>query len=339
VRQPRLLLAFLIAAHCMLLLAGFLSPYDPAQQNRDYSYVQPMSLHLIQPNGSWSARPFVYGLRPRSDDASRYEEDRSQIFPVRVFVRGADYSFFGMNARLRLVGTDEGGHLFLLGTDQFGRDVLSRLLYGGQISLFAGLFATVLSVGVGSLLGGIAGFYGRWTDIVIMRGADLFLALPWFYLLFAVRAFLPLQLDPAVSFLIIVALIGMVGWAGPAKLVRGVTLSAKERNFVLAAWKFGASPSYILRRHVLPQTWSVVLTQAAVLVPQYVLAEITLSFLGLGVAEPVPSWGNMLSSVQQYSVLSSYWWMLTPGVALLPISLAYFLLASNLQSRIKSEQV
>jgi peptide/nickel transport system permease protein len=337
--RRRLPLAFLIAVHLMVLFGGFLAPYEPTQQHRDFSYVQPMSVHFVRPHGSFGVRPFVYGLRPRSDDPSRYEEDLSEVFPIRFFVKGPSYSWFGMEAHLHLVGTDEGGQLFLLGTDQFGRDVLSRLIFGAQISLFAGLLATALSVGVGTLLGGIAGFYGRWADIMIMRGADLFLALPWLYLLFAVRAFLPLQLDPAVSFLVIVALIGAVGWAGPAKLVRGVTLSAKERNFVWAAWKFGASRPYLLRKHVLPQVWPVVLTQAAALVPQYVLAEITLSFLGLGVADPVPSWGNMLSSVQQYSVLSSYWWMLAPGVALLPISLAYFLLASNLQSRIKSEQV
>ena len=123
-------------------------------------------------------------------------------------------------------------------------------------------------------------------------------------------------------------------WARPARLVRGVVLSARERNYVLAARGFGAGDLYLIRRHIAPQTFGLVLTQAALLVPQYILAEVTLSFLGLGVGEPVPSWGNMLAALQQYHVLSSYWWMWLPGLALVPVFLAYFALAEALHARV-----
>ena len=159
-----------------------------------------------------------------------------------------------------------------------------------------------------------AGYFGGWRDELLMRIAELFLALPWLYLLFAFRAFLPLAVSPFDSFLLVVLVIGMVGWARPARLVRGVVLSAKERDFVRAARGFGASDFYLLRRHILPETAGVLLTQAAILVPQFVLAEMTLSFLGLGVPEPLCRAGEISSPPSSNTMRSS----LTGGCTYLP---------------------
>jgi peptide/nickel transport system permease protein len=189
------------------------------------------------------------------------------------------------------------------------------------------------------LIGATAGYYGGWRDGLLMRAAELFVALPWLYLLFALRAFLPLSVSPIEAFLLIVLVIALVGWARPARLVRGVVLTLKERDFVRAARGFGATDGYLLRRHVLPETSSVVLTQAAILVPQFVLAEMTLSFLGLGVPEPVPTWGSLLASLQQYSVLVSYWWMYVPALAIVPFFLGYLGLASALQQETDAEKI
>jgi peptide/nickel transport system permease protein len=222
----------------------------------------------------------------------------------------------------------------LLGTDGFGRDQFSRLLHGGQISLFAGMLAAGLALGFGLMLGAVAGFYGGWVDGLIMWSAELFLALPWLYLLFAVRAFLPLHLSVIQSFLLLIAVMGLVGWARPARLIRGVVLSARERDYVTAARGFGASDMYLLRRHVLPQAFGVVMTQAGILIPQFILAEVALSYLGLGVAEPIPSLGNLLAELQQYHVLASYWWMFLPGVALIPVFAGYCTLTNALQEQV-----
>jgi peptide/nickel transport system permease protein len=157
--------------------------------------------------------------------------------------------------------------------------------------------------------------------------------LPWLYLLFALRAFLPLHINSGQAFLLIIAVIGAVGWARPARLVRGIVLSGNEREYVRTARLFGGSDLYVMRRHILPQTYGVLLTQAALLIPQYILAEVTLSFLGLGVGEPAASWGNMLAGLQQYHVLVSYWWMWVPGFAVIPVFLGYMLLANALQER------
>ena len=323
-------LAALAALHLAALGAAFLAPYDPTEQNRSQPYAPPTRLHMFDGEGRFHLRPFVYRVsRGRSGEG--YEEDRGRSYGVLLFVRGVDSE--GQPAGLRLFGVEEPARVFLLGTDGFGRDQLSRLLHGARISLFAGLLAAALSLGLGWLLGTLAGYYGRWVDSILMRSAELFLALPWLYLLFAVRATLPLHVSPGQAFLLLVLVIGLVDWARPARLVRGVVLSARERNYVLAARGFGAADLYLIRRHIAPQTFGLLLTQAALLVPQYILAEVTLSFLGLGVSEPVPSWGNMLAELQQYHVLASYWWMWAPGLALVAVSFAYYALSEVLHLR------
>jgi len=331
----RIALAALAVCHLLILFAGFFAPYGFATQDREMPFAAPTRMHFVDANGRFHLRPFVYAYAAASD--SSYAEDKSSEYPVRLFVAGAPYEVAGViPARVHLFGVEAPARIFLLGTDGYGRDQLSRFLYGGQLSLLAGLIAAALSVGIGIAVGAVAGFYGGWIDDALMRGSDLFFALPWLYLLFAVRAALPLHIPEWRVFLLIVGVIGLIGWARPARLIRGVVLSARERNFVTAARGFGATDAYLLRRHILPQTYGVVLTQLALLIPQYVLAEVTLSFLGLGVGEPVPSWGSLLASLQQFDVLTSYWWMFLPAALLVPLFFAYYAAADALQERVKS---
>jgi peptide/nickel transport system permease protein len=327
----------LAAFHSLILFAGFFAPYGFSAQDRQLPFAPPTRLHFFDGAGKFHFRPFVYGFQDDPANFSSYLVDNSRQYPIRLFVHGAPYKLIGLiPMRIRLFGVQERGRIFLMGSDGFGRDQFSRVLYGGQISLLAGLIAAALAVSFGMILGGLAGFYGGWIDSALMRGGELFLALPWLYLLFAVRAALPLHVSDSQVFLLLVGVMGLIGWARPARLIRGVVLSAKERNFVLAARGFGASDSYLLWRHVLPQTGGVLLTQIALLIPQYILAEVTLTFLGLGVGEPMPSWGSLLSSLQQYSVLTSYWWMFLPALLLMPLFLAYYMAADALQERLKS---
>ena len=321
--------------------AGFFAPYDPTSQNRDSPLAPPTSIHFYDSRGRFHFRPFVCSLADTARLGSQqYREDCSKTSPLRFFVRSERvYDGRVLNAYRHLFGSDAPGHVFLLGTDGYGRDQFSRLLYGGRTSLGAGLLATGLSLGLGLIFGCLAGYCGSWVDDVIMRGAELFLALPWIYLLFALRAFLPLSLDARQAFLLLIGVIGLTGWARPSRLIRGVTLSAKQRNYVLAARGFGVSGLSIVCRHILPEVSSVVLTQAALLVPQYILAEVTFSFLGLGVGEPEPSWGNMLASLQSYEVLSAHWWMFVSGLALLPFFLLFYMVADSLQRRFQVLEV
>lgn len=324
-------IVFLLALHAIVVFAGFLAPYDPTEQARKNPYSPPMRIHLVDAQGHLHVRPFVYSLQLREGTFDQHEENMARPLPLMFFVQGARYRLLGLvPMRLHLFGA-ENERIYLLGSDSYGRDQLSRFLYGGQVSLFAGLLGAGITLLLGLCVGAVAGLYGGWRDDLLMRLAELFLALPWLYLLFALRAFLPLAVSPLQAFFLIIAVLGTVGWARPARLVRGVVLSAKERDFVRAARGFGATSEYLLRRHILPEASSVLLTQAVILVPQFILAEMTLSFLGLGVPEPVPSWGNLLSSLQQYSVLISYWWMYLPALIMVPFFLGYLGLGSRLQ--------
>ncbi len=324
-KRAPLTIAVLLIFHGIVLLAGFFAPYSPEMQKRLLAFAPPTRIHFVDAQRKFHIRPFVYALMPRPGTFNQYEEDTKTAYPVDFFVAGAGYRILGViSSRRHLFGTDRQAPMFLMGTDGYGRDQFSRLLYGGRISLFTGLLAAAIAVSLGLGLGGIAGYYGGWVDDALMRMAEIFLAMPWLYLLLAVRAALPLHIEPQQAFVLLIVVLGMVGWARPARLIRGVVLSAKQREYVLAAKGFGASDLYILRTHVLPQAFGVALNQAALYIPQYILAEVTLSFFGLGVSEPVPSWGNMLAGLQRYFVLESCWWMFAPAAALVIVLLAYY---------------
>lgn len=330
-------LALLGIAHILVFFAGFFAPYSYSMQNRDLPYAPPMRFHFFDTQGRFHLRPFVYAFKEDSAGLGTYEVDQSREYPLHFFVRGSSYKVLDVfGSQTHLFGVEAPARLFLLGTDEYGRDQLTRFLYGGQVSLAAGLIAAGLSLLLGVIIGAFAGFYGGWIDEILMRSAELFLALPWLYLLFAVRAALPLHIAQWQIFLLLLGVCGVIGWARPARLIRGVVLSAKERNFVIAARTFGGSDFYLLRRHVLPQTYGIILTQAALLIPQFILAEVTLTFLGLGVGAPMASWGGLISSLQHYYVLASYWWMFVPALLLIPIFAAYYAIADELQEHLKS---
>jgi len=332
-----LALALLAAFHVFVLFAGFAAPYSYSAEDRNLPYAPPTALHFVDAHGHFHFRPFVYAIRDNPQAPGSYTEDDTRAYPVHFFVRGSSYKIAGLwRLNVHLFGVHKPGRIFLMGTDGYGRDQLTRFLYGGQISLAAGLIAAVFSVGLGVFIGAISGFYGGWLDEILMRAGELFFALPWLYLLFAVRAALPLRIAQWQVFLLLLAVCGILGWARPARLIRGAVLSAKERNFVIAARTYGASDFYLLRRHVLPQTYSIILTQFALLIPQFILAEVTLTFLGLGVGEPMSSWGSLIASLQHYYVMASYWWMFLPALLLIPLFLAYYVVADELQEHFKS---
>jgi peptide/nickel transport system permease protein len=331
--RRRIFMGLLLALHLPILFAGFIAPYNPAAQNREFPYAPPVLIHFVDDRGI-HLRPFFYA-QVATDDGYRY--DISTPHSIRFFVKGDEYEVFGVfKSGLHLFGIEDTARIFLMGTDSFGRDEFSRLLYGGQISLAAGLLATFITLLVAAVMGTVSGYYGKWIDEALMGSAELFLSLPWLYFLLVVRSLLPLHVSPTTTFMLLIAVIAVIGWARPARLIRGIVLSARSREYVVAARGFGASDFYLLRRHVLPQAVGVLLTQAALLVPQYVAAEVTLSFFGLGVSEPTPSWGNMLSVLQQYRVLMSYNWLLAPAVALVITSVTYWVLADTIRYWIQS---
>jgi peptide/nickel transport system permease protein len=312
----RLFWIAICAIYLLVVLAPFLAPYPPNQQQRDLPTAPPTQIHLFSPSGgvTW---PFVYRQFEWPPASGAYHVDRSSPFPLRFFTIGEPYPFAGLTFTVRLFGVDEPASVFLFGTDEYGRDVLSRMLYGGRISLLLAPLATVIAISLGLLTGAVAGYFGGATDRLITTVADTFLSVPWVYLILAIRGALPLELGSTGMFAFLTVVLGLAGWARPARLVRGVVFSAKEREYVLAARGFGASDVYLLRRHILPQTKFILKAQLSVMIPAYLLAEATLSFLGLGFTDPTVSWGTLLAPLQRFSTFLSSWWLWLPALFLI----------------------
>jgi peptide/nickel transport system permease protein len=322
-------LILLVTLGFVAAAAPFLSPHSPREQFREYPYAPPQRLRFSDLEGRWHWPPFVYQW-VRGSPLSYVPGPRR--LPVRFFVPSEDYQWMGMTFRTRLLGSaDREFPLFLLGTDGLGRDLLSRLIHGAQFSLAVGAVALLGTCVLGILLGSFSGYAGGAADAVIMRLADLFLSVPSLFLILGLRAVFPLQLSSGGAFWLIVAVLGLSGWALVGRVIRGQVLTLKNRDWVLAARVYGASHWRILALHILPFTFGYLMVQVAVLLPAYILGEVTLSFLGMGVQEPDVSWGLLLSEAVSISALTRFPWLLSPAVLIFLTVLGCNLLVPELQ--------
>jgi peptide/nickel transport system permease protein len=326
--------------YALALFAPFVAPYPQETMDRDSFYHPPMRLHWIH-QGRLHAIPFVYGTTLADPGRFRYEEDRSRPLPLRFFVPGATYHLLGfLPTRQHLFGVDPPGQVHLLGTDNQGRDMLSRVLYGGQVSLTVGLVGIAISFTLGLLLGGVSGYFGGWVDNVIMRATELLLTIPGLYLLIALRAVFPVDLPSQQVYLAIVVILAFIGWAALARIIRGMVLSIRRQEYVAAAEALGMSRLRIIGRHILPNTLSFVIVAATISIPGYILGEVVLSFIGLGVQEPAASWGNMLAQAKSIRVLTSFHWMLfVPAVAIFITVLAFNFFGDGLRDALDPRRI
>lgn len=315
--------ALLVALYAAAVLAPFLAPYAESDIDRERFFHPPTALHLRDADGRWHAWPFVYGTRGGLDQSYRVEV--TQRYPLRLFPRGSRYLLLGVWPFDRhLFGVDAPGRIFIMGADDTGRDVWTRVLYGSQVSLTVGIVGILISFTLGLLLGGISGYYGGWVDTLIMRSTELLLSVPGLYLIVALRGVFPLDLPSQQTYLAIVAILAFIGWAGLARVIRGMVLALRQAEYVLAARAMGASDLRIIVRHILPNTLSFTIVAATVAVPGYILGEVVLSFLGVGVQPPAASWGNMLNAARSQRVLTSFPWMLlAPGTAIFVTVMAF----------------
>ena len=330
----------LLLFYILAIVAPFVAPYSQEEMDRRRYFHPPHSLHFVDHAGQFHLRPLVRETRLANPQAFRYEEDPAVERPLRFFVRGAEYSILGVfTSNVHLFGVD-GGRYYPLGTDSFGRDEFSRLLYGGQVSLTVGLIGILISFTLGLLLGGISGYFGGATDSVIMRSTELLLSIPSLYLIIALRAVFPIDLPSQQVYLGIVAILAFIGWAGLARVIRGLVLSIRRNEYVTAAEALGVSRFRIITRHILPNTWSFVIVAATISVPGYILGEVVLSFLGVGVQEPASSWGNMLNQARSIRALTSFPWLLyVPGIAIFLTVMAFNFLGDGLRDALDPRRV
>jgi peptide/nickel transport system permease protein len=313
----------LVVLYAMAVLAPFLAPYAESDIDRERFFHPPTPLHFRDADGHWHLQPFVYGSRAGADQS--YVTERTQRYPVHLFVRGARYKLLGLLPSDRhLYGVEAPGRIFLMGADDTGRDEWTRLLFGSQVSLTVGVVGILISFTLGLLLGGVSGYFGGWVDVCIMRSSELLLSIPGLYLIVALRGVFPLELPSQQTYLAIVAILAFIGWASLARVIRGMVLSLRQAEYVLAAEALGASSLRIIVRHILPNTMSFTIVAATVAVPGFILGEVFLSFLGVGVQPPAASWGNMLNAARSQRVLTSFPWMLlAPGGAIFLTVMAF----------------
>lgn len=326
-----ILLLYIVAA-----FVEFIAPYDPADFSPLYAFVPPQQVRIRDSEGNFRA-PFVYGLaRSRDPETARinYQPDTSKIMPLRFFIRGSEYKAWGLiKSDLHFFGIDAGprDRVFILGADRLGRDLFSRLVYATRVSLSIGLLGVIFSFVFGIIIGGISGYYGGWIDNIIQRLIDFIRSIPTIPLWMGLAAALPVEWPPTRVYFLITIILSIIGWTGLARVVRGRFLSLREEDFVTAARFVGASEKRIIFRHMLPSFSSHIIAALTLAIPNMILAETSLSFLGLGLRSPVNSWGVLLQEAQNLSSVALAPWLLTPGIAVVVAILAFNFLGDGLR--------
>lgn len=328
----------LIVMYLSVIFAGFLSPYHMHSTHRE-NYLQPPSkIYWKDENGKLS-RPYVYSMKMLDPISQQYDEIKDKKYYITIFTKSDDprnmWNLFGIRSNYHLYGARAAdgaeGLVFIMGSDDYGRDYFTRVLYGGRASLFVGWAGILITLTIGMLFGGISGYYGGWIDNIMMRIAEIIMSIPSFYLLLALAAVLPRDLSSTMRYFMIVSILSFISWAGMARIIRGMVLSLRTREYVQAAKAIGSSDMRIITKHILPNTLSFVIVSATLSIPGYILGESGLSFLGLGIQEPDASWGNMLSSAMNLQTLTRSPWNLLAGVFIFAAVLCYNLFGDGLR--------
>jgi len=323
------LLMYFVAA-----FAEFFAPFPPNQDAARYTFAPPQALHLFGPG--WRFDPHVEGFHVTIDPMAMrrvFRPDPTQSVSVGLFVHGAPYRLWGLiPADIRLIGPrDPTQPMYLLGADRLGRDVLSRLIYGGRVSLSIGLVGVTLSLILGIMLGGLSGLYGGWIDTAIQRLIEMLRSIPTIPLWMGLTAAIPLTLPPSEVYFLITIILSLIGWTSVARVVRGRFISLRTEDFIAAARLDGAGTSRIILRHMVPNFASHIIATISLAIPGMILAETALSFLGVGLHPPIVSWGVMLQDAQNIRAVASAQWLLWPGAMVAIAVLAFNFLGDGLR--------
>jgi peptide/nickel transport system permease protein len=315
----------LLLMYASTLVTEVLVPYNLHTRHTDFIYASPQSVHVFH-EGKLVA-PFVYGLKKSLNMETlrrEYSEDTSRMYPLRYFCSGDPYRFWGLvDMSFHLVCPAEDSTLFLLGTDRLGRDVLSRIFYGARISLTIGLIGIIVSFVLGLVIGGIAGYFGGLTDMLIQRMIEIIRSFPELPLWMALSAVLPVTWSPLLIYFGITGILALLDWTGLARSVRSKLLALREEDYCTAARLMGARPRRIIARHLLPGFMSHLIASATLSIPGMILGETALSFLGIGLRPPITSWGVLLNEAQNINVVALYPWLMLPVVPVIIVILAF----------------
>ena len=324
-------LIVLIVLYTFMVFAEFLSPYTPTKTFEENSF-HPANIKIT------SHGLKVQEARVLNRVTWEYAYVKGMTHDLKFFVHGEKYKFLGVfESDIHFMGTvpDENGKVYpayLFGADNLGRDMLSRMIYGSRISLTIGFVATAVSLLLAIILGGLAGYFGGKTDWIIMRGAEFFMLIPGLYLILFLRSILNSKMDSGTAYMIITMILALVGWPGTARTLRGMIHSIKREEYVMNAQLEGIPSLVIIFKYIMPQITSLLIVSTTLSIPGFIMSETTLSYIGLGIADPAVSWGSMINrEISTLSNLSRYPWLLIPVFLLLIVTLAFNFLGDALR--------
>jgi len=322
-----------ILMYIIAIFHPFLAPYEKLTRS-EFMYMRPQTLQFNDGTG-FSLRPYVFGITATSDPKTftrSFVIDESVRYPVRFFTKGDEYSFLGLfKSNVHLFGVEAPGTIFLMGTDDLGRDLFSRILYGSAISLSIGLMGVLTSFLLGITLGGISGYYGGATDNIIQRIIEFLISIPTIPLWMALSAAVPASWTPIQVYFAITLILSLRGWCGLARIVRSKMLEVAQYDFVMAAKLAGASDGRIIARHLIPSFMSFLIVDMTLSIPNMILGETSLSFLGLGLRPPVVSWGVLLQAATNIRTVATYPWIMWPGAFLIVTVLGFNFMGDGLR--------
>lgn len=315
------------------VFAGFLSPYEKSTRDQYYIHVPPQKVRFFH-DGKLHG-PFVYGLISSKDPETFkriYDEDKTNPYRIKLFVQGDRYKFVGIfRTNLHLFGVEAPGVLYLLGTDDLGRDLFSRIFYASRISLSVGLIGVAMAFILGLIIGGISGYYGGVIDTIIQRIIEFLISIPTLPLWMGLSAALPPQWPPLKVYFAITIILSIFGWTGLARVVRGKLLELRASDFVLAAQVSAATDSGIIRKHLLPSFASYLIVHLTLSIPGMILGETALSFIGLGLRPPVVSWGVLLKNAQNFRTVATNPWLMIPVLFVIVTVMAFNFVGDGLR--------
>lgn len=307
------------------VFAPFVAPYTPATKDRKAQYSPPQMIKMIDEDGSLS-RPFVLGFVEEMDPNTfeiTFKPSFEKKIPLVLFAKGPEYSFLGMTFETHLFGGADEAPVHLLGTDGLGRDVFSRMLYGSRVTLMMGFLVMAMACVIGTIIGVTSGYLGGRTDTVIQRMIEFVKSFPDLPLYLALVAVLPRRSDPILTFIMFAGIVVLLQWANLARELRGKVIAIRSVEFVRAAVAVGADDRRIILKHIIPNMSSHIIVWATYVLPEVILLESFLSFLGVGIQQPMVSWGLMLNAVRDFQSLASAPWLLSP-VAMIILSVLAF---------------